>query len=45
VVRAGDELDDGGLEGIVGRQGHEDAEDAWVEGGGGRWAEGDVPGV
>lgn len=32
VVEPGDELDDGGLEGVVGGEDEEDAEAAWVEG-------------
>lgn len=32
VVEAGDELDDGRLEGVVGGEDEEDAEAAWVEG-------------
>lgn len=45
VVEAGDELDDGRLEGVVGGEGEDDAEAAWVEGRAGRGLEGDVPGV
>lgn len=45
MVEAGDELDDGGLEGVVGGEGEEDAEAAWVEGRGGGRLQGDVPGV
>lgn len=45
VVEAGDELDDWGLEGVVGGEGEEDAEAAWVEGRLGGRLEGDVPGV
>lgn len=33
MVDAGDELDDGGLEGVVGGEGEDDAEAARVEGG------------
>lgn len=45
VVDAGQELDDGGLEGVVGGQGKEDAEAARVVGRVGGRSEGDVPGV
>lgn len=43
VVEAGDELDDGGLEGVVCGQGEDDAEAAWVEGRRGGRGEDDVP--
>lgn len=45
VVDAGDELDDGGLEGVVGGEGDEQAEAARVVDGVGRRVEGDLPGV
>lgn len=45
VVDAGGELDDGGLEGVVGGQGEDDAEAARVVGRRGGRLEGDVPGV
>lgn len=45
VVEAGDEFDDGGLEGVVSGEGEEDAEAAWEEGRLGGRLEGDVPGV
>lgn len=45
VVDAGDELDGGRLEGVVGGQGEDEAEGAAGEGGGGGRADGDVPGV
>lgn len=45
MVDARDELDDGGLEGVVGREGQEDAEGAAVEGRRGGGPDGDVPGV
>lgn len=45
VVDARGELDNGGLEGVVGGQGEDDTEAAWVVGRRGRGLEGDVPGV
>lgn len=45
VVDAGDELDGGRLEGVVGRESEDDAVDAAVEGGSRGWTYGDVPGV
>lgn len=45
VVNAGDELDDRGLEGVVGGKAEEDAEFAWVVDGRGGRRQGDVPGV
>lgn len=45
VVDAGDELDDGGLEGVVGGEGEDEAEFAGGVGGCGGGGEGDVPGV
>jgi hypothetical protein len=45
MVDAGDELDVGCFERVVGREGQDEAEDAAVEGGSGGWADGDVPGV
>ena len=45
VVDAGDELDDRGLEGVVGGKGEEDAEFAWVVDGRGGRRQGNVPGV
>jgi hypothetical protein len=45
VVDAGAELDDGGLERVVGWKVDDDAELAWVVGRRVRCREGDVPGV
>lgn len=45
MVDAGDELDDGGLEGVVCWEGQDEAEDARVVGGAGGGAQGYVPRV
>lgn len=45
VIDAGDELDDRGLEWVVGGKGEEDAEFAWVVDGRGGRRQGNVPGV